>query len=468
MAEESTSGRGTGDELRLAAAPGDRELADAGPGADVDAVPPADADDAPGVDAVAMASATSDVAVGSFGDYLRSWAGRVRHGESGMLPVLVGRVIIVILFQVKSSVFLSPGNLANLIMQGSALIVLGMAEVFVLLLGEIERSIGYVAAVAAVVTVALSSSDFGPDWPWWLAIIVGLAVASVIGALQGLLITLLGLPSFVVTLAGLLGWEGVLLYLVNHIGGSNGGIIRITNAVISDLAYGTLTPLVGWIVMVVAVAIYALLALRRNLRRRASGLVVQPIALLIAKIAVIAVAGIVVVVVCNINRGAVGATLRGVPWVVPIIIAVLVLWTFLLGRTRFGKYIYAIGGNAEAARRAGINLPRIRLGAFILGTLTAGIAGIIYASTLGSMSANVDGGQLVLYAVAAAVIGGTSLFGGHGKMVHALVGGIIVAVINNGMGLIGLSAPVQLIVTALVLLAAVIVDAVARRGRTAG
>jgi len=377
-------------------------------------------------------------------------------------------VIIVVLFQTQSSAFLSPGNLVNLIVQGAALIVLGMAEVFVLLLGEIDLSIGYVAAVGAVVTVALSSSDLGPNLPWWLAIIVGLAVAGVIGGLQGLLITRLGLPSFVVTLAGLLGWQGVLLYLVNHIGGSNGGIIRITNAVISDFAYGTLTPLVGWIVMIVAVAIYALLALRKNLRRRASGLVVQPIALLGAKIGVIAIAGVVVVAVCNINRGAAGATLRGVPWVVPIIIAVLVLWTFLLGRTRFGKYIYAIGGNAEAARRAGINLTRIRLGAFILGAVTAGIAGIIYASTLGNISANVDGGQLVLYAVAAAVIGGTSLFGGHGKMVHALVGGIIVAVINNGMGLIGLSAPVQLIVTALVLLAAVIVDAVARRGRTAG
>jgi D-xylose transport system permease protein len=468
MGEESTGGSRAGDEVRLAATPGDPVFADAGSEADGTAAPTA-ADGAPEVDAVAMASAASgDVAVGSFGDYARAWGRRIRHGESGMLPVLVGLVIIVILFQTQSSAFLSPGNLVNLIVQGAALIVLGMAEVFVLLLGEIDLSIGYVAAVGAVVTVALASSDLGPNWPWWLAVIVGLAVAGLIGGLQGLLITRLGLPSFVVTLAGLLGWQGVLLYLVNHIGGSNGGIIRITNAVISDFAYGTLTPVVGWIVMIAAVAVYAIFAVQRNLRRRASGLVVQPIALLAAKIAVIAVAGIVVVAVCNVNRGAAGATLRGVPWVVPIIIAVLVLWTFLLGRTRFGKYIYAIGGNAEAARRAGINLTRIRLGAFTLGAVTAGIAGIIYASTLGNISANVDGGQLVLYAVAAAVIGGTSLFGGRGKMVHALLGGIIVAVINNGMGLIGLSAPVQLIVTALVLLAAVIVDAVARRGRTTG
>ncbi len=451
MGDEPATSTGTGDEIRLA-----------GTSADPTA--------APALDALAVGSAPGgDVAAGSLEEYVRSWGRRMRHGESGMVPVLVGLVIIVVLFQTQSSAFLSPGNLTNLIVQGAALIVLGMAEVFVLLLGEIDLSLGYVSAVGAVATIALASSEIGPDWPWWLAVIAGLVVTAAIGALQGLLITLLHLPSFVVTLAGLLGWEGVLLYLVNHIGGaSNGGIIRITNAVISDFTYGTLTPLVGWIVMIAAVVVYAVFAVQQNLRRRASGLVVQPIALLAAKISLIAIAGIAVVVVCNVNRGTAVSSLRGVPWVVPIIVAVLVLWTFLLARTRFGKYMYAIGGNAEAARRAGINLTRIRLGGFILATLTAGMAGIIYASTLGNISANVDGGQLVLYAVAAAVIGGTSLFGGRGKMVHALVGGIIVAVINNGMGLIGLSAPVQLVVTALVLLAAVIVDAVARRGRTAG
>ena len=201
----------------------------------------------------------------------------------------------------------------------------------------------------------------------------------------------------------------------------------------------------------------------RDRRRRANGLVAPPFVLTLLKVGVVAAAGIVLVLVCNTNRGLL-VRLDGVPWVVLIVAGILVAWTFLLGRTRFGRYVYAIGGNAEAARRAGVNLNRIRLLAFALTGLTAGIAGILYASRLGSISNNVDGGQLVLYAVAAAVIGGTSLAGGRGKMLHALVGGLVVAAIANGMGLLALSASTQYMVTALVLLAGVTVDAVARRG----
>lgn len=398
-----------------------------------------------------------------FGEYLHSWALRVRRGESGMLPVLVGLVIIVIIFQVKSPQFLSAINLANLLTQGAALILLAMAEVFVLLLGEIDLSIGFVAAVSAVATVALSSSTLGPSWPWWISLAAGLAVGAVIGALQGLLITRLGLPSFVVTLAGLLGWQGVLLYLTNVIGGpASGGTLPITNGVISGMVNSNMSPVLGWIVTIVALALYGIVVFQRSVYQHARRLVTEPVALTAIKFAAVAVAAVAVVIVCNLDRGTL-VELRGVPWVVPIIVAVLVLWTFLLNRTRFGKYIYAIGGNAEAARRAGINLFRIRLAAFTLGGMTAALAGVVYASRLGSISTNIDGGQLVLYAVAAAVIGGTSLFGGRGKMIHALVGGLIVAVINNGMGLIGLQASTQLIVTALVLLAAVVVDALSGR-----
>ena len=182
------------------------------------------------------------------------------------------------------------------------------------------------------------------------------------------------------------------------------------------------------------------------------------------RIAAVALAGVVLVLICNANRGIL-VPVMGIPWVVLIILGVLAAWTFLLGRTRFGRYIYAIGGNAEAARRAGVNLARIRTTAFVLSSLTAGIAGLIYASRLRSVSTNLDGGQLVLYAVAAAVIGGTSLFGGRGKAVDAVLGGIVIAAIANGMNLIGLSAALQFVVTALVLITAVTVDAVARRGR---
>jgi D-xylose transport system permease protein len=223
----------------------------------------------------------------------------------------------------------------------------------------------------------------------------------------------------------------------------------------------------GWVVLAAAVVVLGAFTLWRDSRRRAAGLVVPPVALAVAKIALAAAAGVALVAVCSANRGRHGsAAVRGVPWVVLIVLGVLTMWTILLGRTRFGRYIYAIGGNSEAARRAGINLGRIRLAAFALTGLTAGIAGIIYASRLQSISNNIDGGQLVLYAVAAAVIGGTSLFGGRGKMLHAVVGGLVIATIYNGMGLLGLSAAAQYMVTALVLLAAVVVDALARRSST--
>ena len=205
----------------------------------------------------------------------------------------------------------------------------------------------------------------------------------------------------------------------------------------------------------------------RDARRRRSGLVAPPASLTIAKIVAVLIAAIAVVAVCNTNRGALVA-IRGVPWVVLVVLAVLAAWTFLLGRTRFGRYVYAIGGNAEAARRAGVNLAVIRTVAFTLAGLTAGIAGITEASRLRSVSTALDGGQLVLYAVAAAVIGGTSLFGGRGKALHAVLGGLVIAAIDNGMALKGYSAAAKYIVTALVLLAAVAVDAIARRGRTAG
>ncbi len=400
----------------------------------------------------------------NIGQYFRAWGLRVKNGESGMLPVIAGLVLIVIIFQTQSSVFLSAANLTNLLVQGSTFILLGMAEVFVLLLGEIDLSIGYLASIGAVVTVSMSSP---PDnHPWWIAILAGLAASAAIGLVQGVLITRLKLPSFVVTLAGLLGLEGLLIFLADRWGGQNGGgTIRITNNIVNDLVNGNLSVVAGWVIMAAVVVAFAAFSLVRDQRRRAAGLVSAPPLLTVLRILLAAAAGIALVAICNTNRGRLIA-LRGVPWVVPIVLGVLALWTVLLGRTRFGRYIYAIGGNAEAARRAGINLGRIRLAAFGLTGLTAGIGGVIYASRLGSISNNVNGGQLVLYAVAAAVIGGTSLFGGRGKMIHAVVGGLVIATIYNGMGLIGLSADAQYMVTALVLLAAVTVDALARRSST--
>ena len=412
------------------------------------------------------ALATSpDVIADSFGEYARLWLRRVRGGESGALPVILGLVAIVIYFQVRSSLFLSAGNLVNLIEQAAWIVTLGMAEVFVLLLGEIDLSIGYTSAIGAVFTCWLLVPPDPAPWP--LAVLVGLAFPAVYGLIQGLFVTLLKLPSFVVTLAGLLMAEGLLLYLVNTAAPGSGGNIRMFSSILLDIESASMNATASWIVMIVAVALGGTFLILRDNNRRKSKLAAPPLSVTLLKVAVMAVAGVVVVLIGDINRGVGFVALRGVPWVVLVVLVVLIAWSVLLSRTRFGRYVYAIGGHAEAARRAGISLTRIRVLAFTLAGFTAGIAGIVYASFNGSISNNVNGGQLVLYAVAAAVIGGTSLFGGRGRMLGAVLGGLIVAVIYNGLYLLGTGAAAVDMWTAIVLLAAVTVDTLARRGRTA-
>ncbi len=304
-------------------------------------------------------------------------------------------------------------------------------------------------------------------YPWWLAIVVTFAATGAYGAVQGIIITRLRLPSFVVTLAGYLFLSGARLFLIDAAGAiGNGGVIRLNNNVLNDIEAGYLSPVASWIVMIVLVALAGAMMFLRDRRRRVNGLVSPPQSITVLKIGAMAVARVVVVLVGNTNRGTLLLAVRGLPWVVLVVLGVLVIYTTLLGRTRFGRYIYAIGGNTEAARRAGVNTNRIRVLAFALCGLTAGITGIIYSSYLGSISSGVNGGQNVLNAVAAAVIGGTSLFGGRGKMLDAVLGGLVVGVIANGLQLLGLTASAQLMWTALVLVAAVTVDALTRRGRS--
>ncbi len=390
-------------------------------------------------------------------EYARAWLIRLRSGDTGLLPVIVGFILIAIIFQSLNSNFLSAGNIVNLLVQGSIYMLLAMAEVYVLLLGEIDLSAGFVAGVAGVITAELLTSQHG-GWPWWAACLAALAVTALIGAFHGTLITRIGLPSFVVTLAGLLGFQGVMLLILG-----DGGTLPIQDNIVNDFANGNLTPTASWIVAAGVVAAYGAMTWLRDSRRRKSGLVAPPTSITLLKIGGAALAAAVITMICNTNRGVL-VPIRGIPWVVLIVVGVLVAWTILLGRTRFGRYVYAIGGNSEAARRAGIPLARVRTWCFTLASFTAGIAGIIYASRLRSVSTNLDGGTLVLYAVAAAVIGGTSLFGGRGRMVHAVVGGLVIAAIDNGMSLQGFSAASKYIVTAIVLLVAVSIDALARRG----
>ncbi|MGN6549251.1 MAG: ATP-binding cassette domain-containing protein [Pararhizobium sp.] len=397
----------------------------------------------------------------SFGEYIRSTWQKIVSGQSGVLPVVLGVILIGIIFQTQNAKFLSAGNLVNLLVQGSVYMLIGMGEVFVLLLGEIDLSLGYVGGIGGVVVTELVQPGVG--WPWWAALIAALAVCAFIGFVQGTLITRMRLPSFVVTLAGLLGFQGVMIVLLGQ-----GGTIPISDPIINNLANGTLSPAASWILTAAVVVIFAVITIMRHVQRRKSGLITPPAGLTALKIAVAAIAGIVVVLICNVNRGVPAFPFSGMPWVIPIVFAVLIVWSVLLKRTRTGRYIYAIGGNSEAARRAGVSLPGIRTLAFTLAALTAGIGGISYASRLQSMSTSFDGGTIVLYVVATAVIGGTSLFGGRGQPLHAVLGGVVIAAIVNGMALLGLSAAVQLIATALVLIAAITVDVVVRRrGETA-
>ncbi len=389
---------------------------------------------------------------------VRAQLKRLRQGDKGLLPILLGLIVLVIYFQIRNSVFLSSGNLTNLFVQATIFILLAMAEIWLLLLGEIDLSVGYVSALGGTTAVILLDAQF--HWPWFAALPLAIVVTTAIGTLQGMIIIRLRLPSFIVTLAGLLGWEGVLIFFVDRQG--TGGTIPVQEKVLYDLVNANLSPVATWIFVAVCLAILNYIIVNRDQSRRASGLDSVPLFVTLTKVVALVAAGIVLVLIFNTNRGTY-TVLDGMPYAIPVDIVMLAAGSFILTRTKVGRYIYAIGGNTEAARRAGVNVNRYRLLAFMFTGFTAGVAGLIYASRLGGISDNVDS-NLVLLAVASAVIGGTSLFGGRGKMIHAVIGGLVIATIYNGMALINMSAATQYIATALVLLVAVAMDAVARRG----
>jgi len=412
-----------------------------------------------------------EVVAQTLGDYARATVLRLRSGESGVLPVIVGLLAISIVFQSigPNGLYLSPGNLVNLFQQSAVFMVLAMAEGFALILGEIDLSIGYVGACGAAITVQLVQ-PVTTNWPWWAAVLAGLAFCFAFGFIQGALITRLRLPSFIVTLAGFLIGNGLMLIIL--LLGPFSGFPSLAAPdgdvqVVYNLMWAAIDPTVSWIAAAALVAAVGALIWFGDSRRRRSGLVAPPASLSAIKIGLIAATAIVVVAICSVNRANFGF-FAGVPWVIPIVLGVFGVWTVLLTRTRYGRYVYAIGGNPEAARRAGVNLAMVRTIAFALCALTAGIGMLLFASYLGGMSNNVNGGSQVLYAVAAAVIGGTSLFGGRGKPLHGLLGGLVIGAIYNGTYLIGLAVQYQFIVTGLVLVAAVTVDSVSRRGATSG
>jgi D-xylose transport system permease protein len=397
---------------------------------------------------------TAGTIKGAAEDYLA----RIKSGDMGALPGVLGLVALCIVFGIMSDVFLTPGNFANLLTQAASVTVIAMGLVFVLLLGEIDLSAGYASGVCGAVLVILITNH---SYPWWIAFAISILVGAILGYAIGSLVSRFGIPSFVVTLASFLGFQGILLLLAGE-----GGTIRIEDPTILAVQNNNLSPVLSWIFFLSISVIYVLVGLARINSRRKAGLKSELKKLWVIKTSALLVIGAGAVWALNLERSNNPdlVSLKGTPLIVPVILFLLVVGTFVLGRTAYGRHIYAVGGNAEAARRAGINVKNIRTSAFVICSSFAAIAGMLFASRQNSISPTTGGSSTLLYAVGAAVIGGTSLFGGKGKMRDAVLGGLVVAVIDNGMGLLGYAAGIKFIVTGAVLLISAGVDAISRRG----
>jgi D-xylose transport system permease protein len=439
----------------------------------------------------------------AIGDYF----GRVRGGELGALPALLGLLVLLVVFTALSENFLTLNNIANLFAQGAGQTIIAMGIVPVLLLGEIDLSAGTASGVAASVmalhltqngnllgamgtavfygfivgalvaavlcalmriwagtalsVVALVILLAGIPADPWVEIVLAVCVGTVIGALTGALVSKIGIPAFVVTLALFIAWYGVILQLV----GEDGTVPVRDSEVLFEVANGNLNTVGSWVLFVLFAGGYAAVVLYRHFARLRQGLVAQPTTLVAVKAGAVLVLGLVATYLLTLNRSPNPdtTTIAGVPFVVPIILVLLVVGTFVLDRTRYGRHVYAVGGNKEAARRAGVKVDKIRMSVFVMCSSVAAIGAIVYTSKVGAVDGNSGGGNTLLFAVGAAVIGGTSLFGGKGRLRDAVIGGLVLATVQNGLGLLGFQAATVNIITGLVLLIAATVDALSRR-----
>jgi D-xylose transport system permease protein len=374
----------------------------------------------------------------------------LKAGDVGSLPVIFGMILITIFFTAKTSVFFTAVNFDNLIPQMSQVTVMAIGVVFVLLIGEIDLSIGYVSGLAAVVVAELQLSGSGHEYPWYIAIAGALLVGAVIGAIQGSIIAFVGVPSFVVTLAGLLAWNGVILQILG-----TQGVIGIQAQEINDIANYYFADWVGWALAAAVTILLIVSAIARYASRKRAGLRGGNITLIVLRVLFFSASAWVVVAVCN--------HARGVPLVGVIMAILLIAFTFLAQRVTFGRHVYAVGGNAEAARRAGLKGKFIKVAVFTISGTMAAAGGIIAASRLQSVDLTAGSGTILLDAIAAAVIGGTSLFGGRGFVKAALLGAMITQTIQNGIDLVGYSDAIKDIATALILLAAVTLDTLSKK-----
>jgi D-xylose transport system permease protein len=447
-----------------------------------------------------------DTTAKSTSEAIRGYLTGLRNGDLGSLPALLGLAALFILFTALDSggTFPSLLNLANLLQQGAGRTIIAMGLVFVLLTGEIDLAAGtasgLTAAVmalhlvrdgnllgamgttvfvlfAAVIVVGIvlavllriwAAAAFAglallllvvgfPPNPW-LEMLLAVCVGIVIGCITGFLVARVGMPSFVVTLALFIAWQGIILQLIG-----DGGTLGLREPVINAVANGNLSTLGSWLLFVVAAGGYAAVLLNRQVSRRKLGLVAQPTGLVLLKIGAVVLLAAVATFLLTLDRSPGALPIAGVPYVVPVVLVLLVLGTYTLDRTRFGRHIYAVGGNREAARRAGIDVARIRASVFVIASAFAAIGAIVYSSKVGSVSPSAGGGNTLLFAVGAAVIGGTSLFGGRGRVSNAVIGGAVLATVENGLGLLGQPAAVVFVVTGLVLLLAAGVDVLSRR-----
>jgi len=377
----------------------------------------------------------------------------IRTGNLGILPIVIGLALIIVFFSFKATNFFTADNFNNIIVQMAGLTMLAFGVVFVLLLGEIDLSIGYLSGIAALAVAEFQLPGSGHAYPGLVAILIAVALCSLIGGVQGSVVALVGVPSFVVTLAGLLIWQGVILQVLEI-----KGVIVIQDAWINDTANYYFTAERGWLIAGIVTALFALGTLGGVIAKRRAGVAVKRPVMIVAKVLGVAVACLGTVAISNHANVPQGLPLAGV-----LVVIFLIALTYLAKRTPFGRHVYAVGGNAEAARRAGINVARIRILVFMISGAMAGVGGVILAARLNSVDLNVGGGTLLLDAISAAVIGGTSLFGGRGEVRSALIGAAVIATVTNGLDTAGYKTGTIYIVTGVILLLAVTLDTIARR-----
>ena len=390
----------------------------------------------------------------TFMEYAQGWWLRVRTGDIGSLPIIIGLILIVVIFGSLRDTFLTERNFTNLLLQTTPIAILAIGVVWILLIAEIDLSVAYVSAVGGVI-MALLLRPGDPGMPWPIAIGVALLVTTMIGFLYGQILTKLGVPSFVITLAGNLAFFGVVLILTTQ--WSTAGTTVIQDSFVVGLANNFLADWLGWLLGAVVVGGYAASELLKYRSRQERGLTTKPLSVSAFQIGGVALITFGAIFYANLDRG--------VPMAFVILGVFLAFWTFVAAKTPFGRHVYAVGGNPEAARRAGIDVARLRIYIFMINGFMAGVGGIMLASRLRSVATNSGGGALLLNVIAAAVIGGTSLFGGQGRIVSALYGALVIMAIQNGMDLLGLNTGTKFVITGLVLLAAVTIDSLSKRGR---